>query len=65
MSQLSATELLMRRIARKWFGAKFCTIETRSTHQLEITGRVSFALTCKCSSCGLPATYDPITGLTT
>lgn len=61
---MSRLQLLARMFRRRFLGATFCTIETRSTHSFEVTGRTSFVLICRCQKCELRATYDPITGLT-
>lgn len=62
---LSSWELFKRKFGVKYLGDKFCTIQNRSGHSFEIYDRVEFMLMCKCSKCGMLATYDPITGLCT
>lgn len=56
-------QLLARRIKARLTGATYCTIENRSGHAFAVTGHHGFMITCRCSKCGLLATYDPITGL--
>lgn len=57
-------QILARRFRRRWLGATYCTIETRSTHQFEVSGQIVDMRTFKCSKCGLQAFWHPLTGLT-
>lgn len=60
---MTSLQILARRFRRRFLGATYCTIETRSTHEFEVTGNMGFMLMCRCRKCELNATYDPITGL--
>lgn len=57
-------QILARRFRRRWLGATYCTIETRSTHQFEVASQIVDMRTLKCSKCGLQAFWHPLTGLT-
>lgn len=57
-------ELQARRFRRRWLGATYCTIETRSTHHFEVAGQIVDMRTFKCSKCGAHAFWHPLTGLT-
>ena len=57
-------QILARRFCRRWLGAKYCTIETRSTHQLEVAGQIVDMRIFKCGKCGHQAFWHPLTGLT-
>jgi hypothetical protein len=61
---MSRLRLLARRFRRRWLGAKYCTIETRSTHQFELASSIVEMRTFKCSKCGHQAFWHPLTGLT-